>query len=260
MKEFSYFLLQMTTPEDIQAAKTLEVSLRCLRGASGLNNEIDKLRARFPERMDRPWMPSLLEAIRPFYIADEDGTNGEYVNPLTTFLSYVMRTLNGGSRLWSHRNITLDLDNLSEDSRTAPHMQWCELLVQRYRALQAANTCVSHILRLCQVHPIGNITDAQALTLSEMYVKDDHIVYMTFPQFIGMYVKSREKFLVENEQLQPELAAQMTDTLNAWNQPGKSIDDHLYWLARNYEFHWIHHAFLRTFIAQTLGLKDEVSA
>lgn len=92
MKEFAYFLLQMTTTEDIQAAKTLEVNLRCLRGATGLDDEINKLSKRFPERMNRPWVPSLLAAIRPFYVADQDGTNDEYTNPLRAFLDHTMRT------------------------------------------------------------------------------------------------------------------------------------------------------------------------
>jgi hypothetical protein len=256
MKEFAYFLLQMTTTEDIQAAKTLEVNLRCLRGATGLDDEINKLSKRFPERMNRPWVPSLLAAISPFYVADQDGTNDEYTNPLRAFLDHTMRTLNGGRALWSRKALAFDVGNLSEDSRTAPHMQWCEIFVNRYNALKAAGAEDSHILRLCQVHPIGNITDEQALALSEMYVKDDHIMYMTFPEFIGLYVKSREKFVVENESLQPELAEQTAKTLHVWHQEGKSIDDHLYWLARNYDFHWMHHAFLRTYIAQTLGLTD----
>lgn len=260
MKEFAYFLLQMTTPEDIQAAKSLEINLRCLRGASGFDNEIKSLNKRFPERLNRPWVPSLLAAIRPFYVADEDGTNDEYTNPLRAFLEHIMRTLNGGRALWCRKELAFDLGNLPEDSRTEPHMQWCELFVNRYNALKAAGTDDSHILRLCQVHPMDSITDEKALALSEMYVNDDHIIYMTFPEFIRFYIKSREKFLVENESLQPEIAEQTAKTLQVWNQNNKSIDDHLDWLARNYDFHWIHRAFLRTYIAQTLGLPDSTTA
>lgn len=267
MKELSYFLLQMTTPEDILAANSLEMHLRCLRGESGFDNAIAKLQANFPERLARPWVPALLDAIRPFYVLDKNSVNNngdepEYVNPLAAFLSHTVRTLTGGQYLWSRKPLSFNVSNLPEGACAQPYMQWCALLAQRHQTLTAAGIDPAHILRLCQVHPIDAIPDEQALALSEMYIHDgnDHSLYMTFPEFIREYIKSRGHFLVENEQLLPELAEKMAGTLRVWEQSGQSMDDHLYWLSRNYDFHWMHYAFLRTFITKTLNIEKQALA
>lgn len=254
MKELSYFLLQMTTPEDITAAKSLEMNFRLLRGEAGLENEIKILFNRFPGRFDRPWVHSLLEAIKPFYtrVSDAD-RESDFHNPLAEFLRHTVRTLNGGFDFWERHEVNLDLNNIPENERGAPHMQWCRLFVERYTSLASTGHPAATILRMCQVHPKDDISDTKALALCDTYVSGGSADYITFSQYIGLYIKSRKNFLEENSQLKPDIEESSVERLRSWDRPTRTVDDHVYWLMQHYDFHEIHHDFLRNFVIKVLG-------
>lgn len=245
MNSLDFFLLQMSDEDNQIAARSLEMNFRCLEGSNGLEQALKRIEQNNPSRLQHDWVKPLIEAIRPYYVPvddlDEDELmidefdDADYTNPLTQFLEAMLEKLNGGRSFFVTKNF--NLANFTKEELAQPHMQWITLFTNRFNELKEQGHA-KNAIRLARIHPNHNISGELALTLAEMFEKDDWFMGMEFSQFVDYYIKSRAHFTVENETLKPELAERMKKTLHAWEK-NEGLD-HLYWLGRNYEFHPLH--------------------
>lgn len=251
MNVLDFFLLQMNDEDSRTSAKSLEMNFRCLKGENGFDEAIARINKNWPTRLKHEWVAPLFEAIRPYY-KQEDGDSEYYTNPLNEFLEQTIKKLNGHRIFLITKNFSLD--NFTKEELSQPHMQWVTLFSNRYNALVESGAG-KIAFRLSRIHPCDNIGDELAITLAEMFENDGWATGMDFNQFVNWYVTSRANFKTENQSLNEEIEARMTKTLHVWHEgKGQTLDNHLSWLSRNYEFHPLHDAFLKKFIAETLDI------
>lgn len=243
MNEIDFFLLQIKNKADVSTVKMLERHLRCLSEPESFEKTIAELKKNHPDRFMAEWVEHLIAEIKPYYKLDE---YDEYTNPLVCFIATNIKKLNGGRSFIMVKQFSLD--NFAKEELENPNMQWVKVLFERYHELKEAYPNEKTI-RLLRVHPTENISDELAIKLSRMFEDDEWFMGMEFTEFVRYYTKSREHFEVENEKLNPEYAKQMIDTLKVWNTDEmRDLEDNLYWLSRNYNFHPLHHPFLKRFI------------
>jgi hypothetical protein len=279
MNTLDFFLLQMDCEDSRIAARSIELGLRCLSGPDGFDKAIKRIERNWRERLNYEWVKPLLDEIRAFYVPyetdmselinhdneqvraaaaqvlrDASEKDDEYTNPLNEFLSAMLTKANGGRLIFMSKNF--DLAHFTAEELAKPHMKWLTLFVNRYNELKSKDTG-KQAMRLARIHPCDNISHELALKLVDMFENNGWFAGMEFNQFVSYYVKSRAHFEVENETLNEDYAARMRNTLRVWHEgEGKPLENHLSWLARNYDFHPLHHPFLKKFIAETLNISE----
>jgi hypothetical protein len=279
MNALDFFLLQMNNEDSRIAARSIELNFRCLTGPDGFDKAIKRIERNWRERLNHDWVKPLLEELRTFYVPyetdmsellehdnaqvraaaaqilrDASEKDDEYTNPLNEFLSSMLTKANGGRPIFMQKNF--DLAHFTAEELSKPHMQWLTLFVNRYNELKASGH-KKQAIRLTRIHPCHSISDELGLELANMYEDNKWFTGLEFGQFVSYYVKSRDHFDVENETLNPDYEARMKKTLHVWHEgEGKPLENHLSWLARNYDFHPLHHPFLRKFIAETLNISE----
>lgn len=251
MNTLDFFLLQCNTQEEMVAAQSLEMNLRCLKGADGFEKELDMMAKNFPSRakqFNSDWFKSLVEAIKPFYQPTEDMIDGSYENPFNEFLESVLCNLNNSTFALIGK-IDPDLSNIAIDDLNKPHMQWVKRFTERFKQLRNDfPDNKRNWVRMSRIHPLNNINDEILLELSGVYF-EDYFECMTFTEYVNWYVRSRDNFVIEGETLKPEVEQQLTSTLKVWLKDGVStVDGCVESASRNYEFHSRHEGFLRGFV------------
>jgi len=251
MNTLDFFQLQCLTTEQMIAAQSLEMNLRCLRGEKGMAKALRRMERDFPSRAEQfnsDWFCSLVEAITPFYVKVEDTDNDDYENPFNAFIEAALCTLNDSTFALIGKLDPVP-NRLDEKELAKPHMQWVGLFTARVEQLKADfPEQKRHWVRMSRIHPSLNISDDMALSLSIDYFDSDSMTSMTSMDYVNWYVKSRSNFVIENESLDPELKVQMTNTLHAWFKNDDRVASNVSWLSRNYEFHAKHEAFIIAFV------------
>ncbi len=279
MNVLDFFLLQMNSEDSRIAARSIELNFRCLTGPGGFDKAIRNIERNWRERLNHEWVKPLFDEIRAFYVPYETDMSellahdneqvrdaaaqilrnasekdDEYTNPLNAFLSAMLTKANGGRPVFMKKDF--DLAHFTTEELAKPHMQWLTLFVNRYNELKA-NDNKKQAIRLARIHPCHKISDELGIELATMFEDNGWASGLEFGQFISYYVKSRAHFEVENETLNPNYEKRMIKTLHAWHEgEGKSLENHLSWLSRNYDFHPLHKPFLKKFIAETLNISE----
>lgn len=258
MDFFKYaFALQLRDETDITVLRSIELNLRCGKDADGIDRMLARFKKDFASRASsyaKPWFSSLIAAIRPFYQkpSREDGDTSPdsdyYNNAFNEFMAATLKKLNGGRSLFMllGKPPQFDLSHFSSDELAQPHMQWLPLFVARHQALREAFPEQKNVMAMACIHPDHQISDEMLLALKETYHQDEFDIVMSFVQYVDWYLKSRQHFAVESVQINPDYEARMANTLHAWhtNRPDETIETHVDWLCRNYEFHPQHRAFI----------------
>lgn len=247
-----FFALQTNNADDRQAVENIDMNFRCLKGDNGFELAVEKLAKSYPATTSLEWVKPLIEAIRPFYEPRQDGQGAE--NPFTRFIDAMFLKLNGGTIPLF--NLNLNLDNFTESELSQPHMQWITLLVNRYNELNSELNadddihCDTTLLASCQIHPCDKITNERGVAILKAYQSGNFFRTMTFRAFILWFLKSRALFDVENEMFKPDVEQDIRNTLSRWQRtsPEKSLNEHTYWLADNFEIHPLHNEGLSQFV------------
>jgi|TARA_Y100000310_G_C20656936_1_gene802466 hypothetical protein len=248
----NFFALQTNNTDGRKAVESIEMNFRCLKGKDGFDVAAKKLSTSYPVTESLKWVEPLIEAIRPFYQPRQDGQGAE--NPFTLFIDAMVSKLNGGTIPLF--NLNFNLDNFTESELSQPHMQWITLLANRYNQLNSELNadddihCKTTLLSLCEIHPCDQISDERGVAIFKKYQDGNFFRAVTFSGFLFWFLKSRALFDVENQMFKPDVEQDIRNTLSRWQKatPEKSLNEHTYWLADNFEIHPLHNEGLSQFV------------